>query len=349
MSRRHPKPSPKMVSSPASSELSSFSASPSPPAESIIPIKRSASTAFKTDGAADDDATEEAPQSPESIAVSDISSDTSGSVPGTPREDDEHGEQVTLCKWEGCEKDMGNMDDLVKHIHDDHIGTRRAKYACEWDDCTRKGMAHASGYALKAHMRSHTREKPFYCTLPECDRSFTRSDALAKHMRTVHETEALRPSDPIPKSHPNHPLNISAHLHDHIDHDKDGYSSLSPSPQPPSDEDDDITASGAGLGANGVANGKEKRREDINYYGPEDGFDADESKLPPSELYRLLRRKLLWAQEEAAELEVEKRMLEEKRRQAWVKKEMLLEKVIDTDMGPEDAKLVKATDEEAPK
>ncbi|KAF3930436.1 hypothetical protein ABW20_dc0103485 [Dactylellina cionopaga] len=338
-----------MASSPASSELSSFSASPSPPAESILPVKRSASTAFKNDGAADDDATEEAPRSPESIAVSDISSDTSGSVPGTPREDDEHGEQITVCRWEGCEKDMGNMDDLVKHIHDEHIGTRRAKYACEWDDCTRKGMAHASGYALKAHMRSHTREKPFYCTLPECDRSFTRSDALAKHMRTVHETEALRPSDPIPKSHPNHPLNLSAHLQDHIDQDKDDddYSSLSPSPQPPSEEDDD--AGGSGVGPNGMPNGKEKKpKEEVNYYEPEDGFDPDEAKLSPSELYRLLRRKLAWAQEEAAELEAEKKMLEEKRRQAWVKKEMLLEQVIEVELG-DDAKLVKAADEEAPR
>ncbi|KAK6495377.1 hypothetical protein TWF481_003400 [Arthrobotrys musiformis] len=342
MTRRHTKP--KMASSPASSELSSFSASPSPPAESILPVKRTASTAFKGDSAVDDDATEEAPHSPESIAVSDVSSDTSGSVPGTPREDDEHGEQVTVCRWEGCEKDMGNMDDLVRHIHDEHIGTRRAKYACEWDDCTRKGMAHASGYALKAHMRSHTREKPFYCTLPECDRSFTRSDALAKHMRTVHETEALRPSDPIPKSHPNHPLNISAHLHDHIEHEKeDEYSSLSPSPVPPSDEDDDAGAAGA----NGVQNGKEKKpREEINYYDPEDGFDVDESKFPPSELYKLLRRKLAWAQEEALELEAEKKMLEEKRRDAWVKKEMLLEKVIENELG-DDAKHVTAHDDEA--
>jgi uncharacterized Zn-finger protein len=58
------------------------------------------------------------------------------------------------------------MDNLVEHLHDDHIGTRQKKYSCEWSDCTRKGIPHASGYALRAHMRSHTREKPFYCTLP---------------------------------------------------------------------------------------------------------------------------------------------------------------------------------------
>ena len=105
----------------------------------------------------------------------DISSDTSGDVPGSPTsgvpppQDDEalgH-EQVTVCKWETCSVgDLGDMDALVEHIHKDHIGARQKKYACEWEDCSRKGMPHASGYALRAHMRSHTREKPFYCALP---------------------------------------------------------------------------------------------------------------------------------------------------------------------------------------
>ena len=76
-------------------------------------------------------------------------------------------EQVSVCKWDGCELgETGNMDKLVEHIHEEHIGARRQRYSCEWVDCARKGIPHASGYALRAHMRSHTREKPFYCALP---------------------------------------------------------------------------------------------------------------------------------------------------------------------------------------
>jgi hypothetical protein len=107
-----------------------------------------------------------------------LSSDTEGSVPGSPHlrekagfdfdDDDAVGrEQVSACKWDGCDAgELGNMDVLVKHLHEDHIHARQKRYSCEWMDCPRKGHPHASGYALRAHMRSHTREKPFYCTLP---------------------------------------------------------------------------------------------------------------------------------------------------------------------------------------
>ena len=118
-----------------------------------------------------------------------LSEDTDGSVPASPHhhpgmsQDDDYGqEQVTVCKWDGCTAgDLQNMDNLVEHLHDDHIGTRQKKYSCEWSDCSRKGIPHASGYALRAHMRSHTREKPFYCTLPgkPCRRPYTPNTTLA--------------------------------------------------------------------------------------------------------------------------------------------------------------------------
>lgn len=114
----------------------------------------------------------------------DLSEDTDGSVPASPHHpgmsaDDDYGhDQVTVCKWEGCEAgDLENMDKLVEHLHEDHITPRQKKYSCEWSDCNRKGIPHASGYALRAHMRSHTREKPFYCTLPGMPALFYRFSA----------------------------------------------------------------------------------------------------------------------------------------------------------------------------
>lgn len=108
--------------------------------------------------------------------MSDLSSDTSGDIPSSPinarLDEEDFQDQVSVCEWDGCGAgDRRNMDRLVEHIHNSHIENRQKRYTCEWKSCSRKGLPHASGYALKAHMRSHTREKPFYCYLPGASRS----------------------------------------------------------------------------------------------------------------------------------------------------------------------------------
>ncbi|KAL9108169.1 MAG: hypothetical protein Q9227_007023 [Pyrenula ochraceoflavens] len=294
------------------------------------------------------------PQPPRSPATS-ISSDSSGEVPASPSfahlapthplsttsgADDEPGgkdtEQVTICHWTDCTAgDLGNMDVLVSHIHDTHIGPKRQKYSCEWESCNRKGMPHASGYALRAHMRSHTREKPFYCALPECDRSFTRSDALAKHMRTVHETEALRPSDPVPRGHSggvggwpstSTPTTTSTPAATNggpkklklVMKDKSNSAStpaakplkdpstLLKDPLPPLPQ----TATGSPIDIDTIPF---ELPIPPDYYPPDVARElyAEEVSLPPSQLFRLLRRQVHWAEQESGALESELRDLQQ--------------------------------------
>ncbi|KAI6021016.1 hypothetical protein EDC04DRAFT_2734961 [Pisolithus marmoratus] len=95
------------------------------------------------------------------------------------------GDTVT-CLWEDCGHVFSHLPTLIEHIHSSHIGVHKSNYTCEWATCSRRGLAQTSRFALISHIRSHTGEKPFTCSRPECDKSFTRSDALAKHMRLQH-------------------------------------------------------------------------------------------------------------------------------------------------------------------
>ncbi|KAI9140476.1 hypothetical protein BKA69DRAFT_1080258 [Paraphysoderma sedebokerense] len=91
-----------------------------------------------------------------------------------------------LCKWANCNITFSALHELVNHLADVHIGNRKGHYACEWEGCSRYGVNQSSRFALIAHMRSHTGEKPYDCPIPECDKSFSRSDALAKHVKVQH-------------------------------------------------------------------------------------------------------------------------------------------------------------------
>lgn len=161
----------------------------------------------------------------------------------------------------------------------------------------------------------------------ECDRSFTRSDALAKHMRTVHETEALRPSDPVPKHHnppqSGIPGTVTTTTTTTTSSGKTPRIKLKLS-QPSKEAHQNGTDRDADV--------EESENLPVPEFRPEMGFDEHELSLPPKQLYRVLRRQIHWAEKEADELKrkwVE--VLEPLRKQTWREKEAILDDVINSE------------------
>ena len=141
-------------------------------------------------------------------------------------------------------------------------------------------------------------------------------------MRTVHETEALRPSDPIPRNH------SAAQA-------KPQRLKLIMNRKPPAGErsngdggdvDDDAT-----IYSNTDADGETQVALPFEY-PPDTRFTEEELVMPPNELFRLLRRQVYWSEEEHQELRDEVEALETKRKEEWQAKELVLANVMEVEL-----------------
>jgi hypothetical protein len=144
--------------------------------------------------------------------------------------------------------------------------------------------------------------------MAECDRAFTRSDALTKHMRTVHESDVLRVSDSVPKHMQDHGRlapRTKIVLKRHPDRSPVAGAQISPVVDP------SLLAES---------------------YPPELGITAEEEAKGPVELWKLLRKQIQWAEEEAESLKKQCEFMEELRKKEWLEKEVLLDQVIKNEL-----------------
>ena len=168
-------------------------------------------------------------------------------------------------------------------------------------------------------------------------------------MRTVHETEALRPSDPVPRNYNSahfKPQRLkltlkppSSSLPTATD-DLDSNAMLSP--PPPDFPNGDNNAPPA----------------PIHYDDPTPTtitFTPQELSLPWSQLFRLQRRKLDWSQRVAEQLNRDVEALEQKRKEEWIAKELVLANLMEAelavahDRGEPDANVLRVVEEDLPK
>jgi hypothetical protein len=165
-------------------------------------------------------------------------------------------------------------------------------------------------------------------------------------MRTVHETEALRPSDPVPKHHSSNPINNRQRLKlvlnsDGTKKDKGSTPGSPASHSHPPNSAATLPPGAAPASEADYAHNNIVHLQDLTtghalvQFPPDIEFTEQELRLPAPELFQLLRKQLAWATQEGEELRAEADALEKQRLEEWQAKELLFENYMEAETAKE--------------
>ncbi|VDK54751.1 unnamed protein product [Anisakis simplex] len=92
-------------------------------------------------------------------------------------------EDLRTCEWEDCEWSGSAIDALSDHISEKHL--IKGDNKCYWRNCSRQCLPFRYRYQLQRHLRMHTNQQPFSCTM--CAASFASNERLTLHNRVCHQ------------------------------------------------------------------------------------------------------------------------------------------------------------------
>lgn len=168
-------------------------------------------------------------------------------------------------------------------------------------------------------------------------------------MRTVHETEALRPSDPVPKHHSSNPQNKSQRIRLTVKGfggpNQNGNSDLITKVEAPKSIKSNASAPASPKTAPTIPAADVdyehsnvlflpgplgSSQDPIKQFPPDIHFEAWELELPPRTLLKTLKRQLQYVTEDHNTLQREVAAIEARRKQEWTAKELVLENAMES-------------------
>ncbi|KAG0374237.1 hypothetical protein BGX24_010643 [Mortierella sp. AD032] len=105
-------------------------------------------------------------------------------IPSEAATDDTEPPLQLVCLWRDCNTPFETMEQLNEHVTENHIGSGKACYSCDWQGCHRQQKPFTKRHKMYNHLRTHTGERPFKCLVPGCDKKFSRPDSLTTHTKT---------------------------------------------------------------------------------------------------------------------------------------------------------------------